>query len=156
MQLAPFVVLTALALAGCQTAPPTFEVPRGGSYSASKEEVWRRTFTALRDHGLEVRSAHFDDGRLGAALEGFADHGWAWCERARVVDRSSNTRRFDWARPVDRDLALLVEVMERDGLTEVTLDADFTETQIDPYRNLPLIQGCLSTGELERSLLAAI
>lgn len=154
MRLTPLLVLAAL-LGGCQTAPPTFEVPRGQSYAEDKEAVWQRARAVLAAQGLEVRREDFAAGRIEARREGFSDRGWARCERARVVDRG-DSRGIDWARPRDRDLALIVDLEERGGETEVTLEASFTETQIDPFRNLPLTQRCRSTGELERSLLAGL
>jgi hypothetical protein len=156
MRLRPLLMLAALVVGGCQTAPPAFEVPRGQSYSQDKAAVWQRTLAFLGGQGIEVRREDLAAGRIEAELDGFTERGWAWCEPARVVDRSSDSRGIDRARPVDRDLALIVDLEERGGATEVTLEASFTETQIDPFRNLPLTQRCRSTGELERSLLAAI
>jgi hypothetical protein len=156
MRRTPLLLLAVLTLGGCQTPPPTFEVPRGQSYPEDRAAVWQRTLDRLADQGIEVRREDLAAGRIEAGLEGFTDRGWAWCERARVVERFGDARRLDRARPVDRSLALTIDLEERPGGTEVTLETRFTETQIDPFRNLPLTQRCRSTGELERSLLAAI
>jgi hypothetical protein len=156
MRLTPLLLLAVLALGGCQTPAPTVAVPQSQTYPEDRAAVWQRTLARLADQGIEVRREDLAAGRIEAGLDGFTERGWAWCEPARVVERFGDARRIDRARPVDRSLALTLDLQERPGGTEVTLETRFTETQIDPFRNLPLTQRCRSTGELERSLLAAI
>ena len=86
----------------------------------------------------------------------YQDSGWADCERARVIDRTSNSPRPRRARPISRDLALEVAVRETAVGAEVQPVARFTEQQNDPWRNLPFTQPCRSTGVLERALLDSL
>lgn len=150
-------LVAAAALAACQPQPPPeFEVPSSRTYQASKAEVWEGVLGYLDANEIAVRRQDFARGEIVAGRQGYEDQGWAWCERAIVADRSSDSRRPTRARPSSRDLALQIQVRALDGASEVLLAAEFSEEQINPYRNLPLTQPCLSTGVLERELLAAV
>lgn len=149
-------LVTAAVLAGCQptTERPEFEVPTSRTYQQEKEAVWRGVLVYLEEAGVAVVQEDFASGLLLAAREDFENEDWAWCERAWVWDHDRDRRRR--ARPLDRDLALEVQLRERDGVTEVELASEFTEEQIDPFRNLPRTQRCISTGVLEQELLMAL
>ena len=146
-----------LLLAACQTPPPpVYHVEQGRSYDQTKAAVWSELLGFLERQRIAVTSADFERGAIAAERHHFEDQGWADCQRARVVDNSSNNRRPTRARPVDRDLALQVAVAEVAGATRVTLEASFTEQQINPYNNLPFTQRCRSKGVLEGALLDAL
>ena len=63
---------------------------------------------------------------------------------------------MSWALRVDRDLALQVDVAEDAGATRATVDARFDEEQISTASYEHFMQGCRSTGALERALLDAL
>jgi hypothetical protein len=151
-----FVLCTGLLVAACQTPPPAYEVERARSYAKAKQAVWDDLLGFLERSRIAVTSADFGRGAIVAERRDFEDQGFADCGRAWVVDNTSNSRRRTRARPVDRDLVLRVAVAETAGATEVTLAADVTEQQINPYTNLPITQRCRSTGVLERALLDAL
>jgi hypothetical protein len=146
-----------LLLAACQTPPPpVYHVEQARTYDKTKAAVWAELLAFLERQRITVTSADFERGALAAERHRFEDQGWADCVRARVVDNTSNNRRPTRARPVDRDLALQVAVVEVAGASRVTLDASFTEQQINPYSNLPFTQRCRSKGMFEGALLEAL
>ena len=148
--------LCLIALWACAPREPTlYQVERGRTYAEDQAVVWERVQRFLRAHGITVVAADPATGVITAERREYQDAGWAECERARVIDRTSNSRRPTRARPLSRDLALEVTVRESAGGTEVRPLARFTEQQNDPYRNWPFTQPCRSTGVLERALLDA-
>ena len=145
------------ALWACAPREPTvYHVERGRTYVEDRAVVWERIEGFLRANDIAVLSADQATGVIMAERREYQDAGWADCERARVIDRTSNSRRPRRARPLSRDLALEVTLRESAGDTEVQPLARFTEQQNDPYRNSPFTQPCRSTGVLERALLDAI
>ena len=134
----------------CTTSSAAGPMSRIGRWcgSASKE--------TCRANDIAVLGADQATGVIMAKHREYQDAGWADCERARVIDRTSNSRRPRRARPLSRDLALEVTLRESAGDTEVQPLARFTEQQNDPHRNSPFTQPCRSTGVLERALLDAI
>ena len=145
------------ALWACAPREPTvYHVERGRTYVEDRAVVWERIEGFLRANDIAVLSADQATGVIMAERREYQDAGWADCERARVIDRTSNSRRPTRARPLSRDLALEVTLRESAGDIEVQPLARFTEQQNDPYRNSPFTQPCRSTGVLERALLDAI
>jgi hypothetical protein len=136
--------------------PTVYHVERGRTYAEDEAVVWEGVERFLRESGITVTGADPATGVITAERTEYQDAGWAECERARVVDRNSNSRRPTRARPLSRDLALEVTVRESAAGTEVRPLARFTEQQNDPYRNWPFTQPCRSTGVLERALLGAL
>ena len=147
--------LLALGVA-CQPQQKVYHVERGRIYGEDEGVVWQGVQRFLRESGITVTGADPATGMITAERTEYQDAGWADCERARVIDRTSDNRRPTRARPLSRDLALEVTVRESAAGTEVQLLARFTEQQNDPYRNWPFIQPCRSTGVLERALLDAL
>ena len=151
------VGLCLVVLWACAPREPTvYQVERGRTYAEDQAVVWERVQRFLRANAITVVSADPATGVIWAERRAYQDAGWADCERARVIDRTSNSRRPTRARPLSRDLALEVTVRESAGGTEVQPVAQFTEQQNDPYRNWPFTQACRSTGVLERALLDAL
>jgi hypothetical protein len=104
-----------------------------------------------------VQNAAPDTGVIEASRDNFQDAGWAYCEPARFTDNASDTRRQRRARVfLDRSLELRIAVRETGGGVQVAPDAQFTERQINSFRNLPFDVPCRSTGMLEKELLDAI
>jgi len=146
-----------VSCAACAPREPTvYQVERGRTYAEDEAVVWQGVQRFLRESGITVTGADPATGMITAERTEYQDAGWADCERARVIDRTSDNRRPTRARPLSRDLALEVTVRESAAGTEVQLLARFTEQQNDPYRNWPFIQPCRSTGVLERALLDAL
>ena len=140
----------------CQPQQKVYHVERGRTYAEDEAVVWEGLERFLRESGITVTGADPATGVITAERRAYQDAGWAECERACVIDRTSNSRRPTRARPLSRDLALEVTVRESAAGTEVQLLARFTEQQNDPYRNWPFTQPCRSTGALERALLDAL
>jgi hypothetical protein len=147
--------LVALCVA-CQPQPKVYNVERGRTYAEDKAVVWDGVLGFLQANDITVVSADLATGVIHAERTEYQDAGWADCERARVIDRTSNSRRPRRARPISRDLALEVAVRESAVGAAVQPVARFTEQQHDPWRNLPFTQPCRSTGVLERALLNSL
>jgi hypothetical protein len=152
-----FLGLGLLALCvACQPKPKVFEVERGRTYAADKAAVWDGVLRFLQANDITVVSADPGSGVIHAERTAYQDAGWAECARARIIDRTSDSRRPRRARPISRDLSLDVTVRESAGGAEVQPVARFTEQQLDRWRNLPFTQACRSTGVLERALLDSL
>jgi hypothetical protein len=149
-------LLLAALLAACQPPPPVYHVEQSRSYAKARPVVWDELLVFLERHRIVPITADPAGGRLEAERHGFEDMGWADCERAWVIDHTSNSARPTRAKPVARDLSLEIALEQAAGTTEVGLAARFSEEQIDPYRNLPFAQPCRSKGVLERALLDAL
>jgi hypothetical protein len=147
--------LVALCVA-CQPQQQVYHVERARTYAADQAAVWDGAVRFLEAYHITVVSADPARGVIHAERTEYQDAGWAHCERARVRDHSSNSARPTRARPLSRDLALQVTVRDSAAGTEVEPVAQFTEQQVNPYRNLPFTQPCRSTGALERALLDSL
>jgi hypothetical protein len=147
--------LVALCVA-CQPQQEAYNVERGRTYGEAKAVVWDGILRFLEANDITAVSADPATGVIQAERTEYQDAIWADCERAWVIDRTSNSQRPDRARPLSRDLALEVAVRESAAGTEVQPVARFTEQQNDPYRNWPFTQPCRSTGVLESALLNAL
>jgi len=149
--------LVALALAACQQPePPVYDVETTRVYAEDKRAVFDSVLRFLESQEVEVVGSNVESGTIHAERSDFDEVGWADCERRRVTDRTSNSRRRIRATPVDRDLDLRIMLRETDSGTEVELDPEFSEEQINPYTNLPFIAPCRSKGVLEAELLNSI
>jgi hypothetical protein len=145
-----------VALWACAPRAPTvYHVERSRTYAEDRAAVWERILGFLQANDIAVLGADPATGVIQAERREYQDAGWADCERARVIDHNSNSRRPTRARPLSRDLVLEITVSESDAGTEVQPVARFTELQNDPYTNWPFIQPCRSKGVLERALLDA-
>jgi hypothetical protein len=147
--------LVALCVA-CQPQPKVYNVERGRTYAADKTAVWDGVLRFLQANDITVVSADPASGVIHAERHAYQDGGWADCERARIIDRTSDNRRPRRARPISRDLALEVAVRESAVGAEVQPVARFTEQQHDRWRNMPFTQPCRSTGVLESALLNSL
>jgi hypothetical protein len=146
-----------LLCGACAPREPTvYRVEPGRTYTEDRAVVWERVRSFLEANGITVASADPATGVIEAERRDYQDAGWADCERAWVIDQSSNSARPTRASPISRDLALEVTVRASAGGTEVQPRARFTEQQLDPYRNWPFTQRCRSTGVLETALLNAL
>ena len=149
--------LVALALAACQQPEPkVYDVETTRVYAEDKRAVFDSVLRFLESQEVEVVGSNVESGTIHAERSDFDEVGWADCERRRVTDRTSNSRRRIRATPVDRDLDLRIMLRETDSGTEVELDPEFSEEQINPYTNLPFIAPCRSKGVLEAELLNSI
>jgi hypothetical protein len=140
----------------CQPQPEVYHVERARPYAADKAVVWDGVLRFLQANDITVVSADGATGVIHAERTAYQDAGWAYCERAWITDRSSDSRRPRRARPISRDLALEVAVRESAVGVEVQPVARFTEQQHNRWRNMPFTQPCQSTGALERALLDAL
>jgi hypothetical protein len=152
------VILAALFFTGCQQpAPPQFQVEQSRSYNRGKQAVWNDILAFLRANDIAVTRSDFASGEIGAVRLRYQDAGWADCEPAMVTGHPSGNRSPARARIfLDRSLTLRVDVREAGGMVEVAPDAQFSERQINMYKNLPFDVPCRSTGVLEKALLDAI
>lgn len=148
--------LVMLCVACAPRERKVYNVERGRTYAEDQAVVWDGVERFLRANAISVVSADQRSGVIEAERREYQDAGWADCERARVIDRTSNSRRPTRARPISRDLSLQVTVRASAGGTEVQPVARFTEQQNDPYRNWPFDQPCRSTGVLESALLDSL
>jgi hypothetical protein len=110
----------------------------------------------LESQDIEVVGGNVESGIIHAERKDFDDVGWADCERQTVTDRTSNSPRRIRADPVGRSLDLRIMLQETDSGTEVRLDLEFSEEQINPFINLPFTARCRSKGALEADLLNSI
>ncbi|MGH6919989.1 MAG: hypothetical protein ACREJ0_20055 [Geminicoccaceae bacterium] len=151
-------MLAALVLTACQERPaPQFQVEESRSYALSKEAVWNDILAFLRANDITVKRADLDAGAIEAHRDNFQDAGWAYCEPAIVRDHASGNARPRRARIfLDRTLSLRIDVREAGERVQVAPDAQFTERQVNMFKNLPFDAPCRSTGMLEKALLDAI
>jgi hypothetical protein len=150
-------MLAALVLTACQRPVPQFQVEESRSYDLPKETVWNDVLAFLRTNDITVRSADLAGSVIEAHRDNFQDAGWAYCEPAIVRDHASDTRRQRRTRIfLDRSLELRIDVREVGDMVQVAPDAQFTERQINSFKNLPFDAPCRSTGMLEKALLDAI
>jgi hypothetical protein len=150
-----WLCLVALCVA-CQPQPKVDDVERARTYAEDKAVVWEGVLRFLQANDITLVSADPGTGVIHAERTAYQDAGWAHCERARIIDRTSNSRRPRRARPISRDLALEVVVREGAVGVEVQPVARFTEQQHNRWRNMPFTQPCRSTGVLESALLDAL
>jgi hypothetical protein len=150
------LLLAGSMVVACQTPPPAYQVERSRTYGQSKEQIWNKVLRFLKQNDITATRVDFAAGTIEAERSHYQDAGRADCPIPWVVDHNSNSNRRRKARPVDRDLALAIQVREAAGATDVALDARFQEEQINPWRNLPFDQPCRSKGVLERALLNAL
>jgi hypothetical protein len=149
--------LLALALAACQQPePPVYDVETTRVYAEDERAVFDSILRSLESQDIEVAGGSIESGTIQAQRRGFKDVGWAECERRRVTDRNSDVRRRIRATPVERNLDLRITLRGTDAGTEVRLDPEFSEEQINPFTNLPFIAPCRSKGVLEAELLNSI
>jgi hypothetical protein len=149
------LALVALCVA-CQPQQKVYNLERGRTYAVDKAVVWDGVLRFLQANDITVVSADLATGIIHAERTEYQDAGWAHCERARIIDRTSNSRRPRRARPISRDLALEVAVRESAVGAEVQPVARFTEQQHNRWRNMPFTQPCRSTGVLESALLDSL
>jgi hypothetical protein len=152
-----FALIAALLLASCQQPePPVYDVETTRVYTEDKRAVFDDVVRFLESQDVEVVVGNVGSGVIHAERRNFDDVGWAWCERQRVIDRTSNAPRQIRADPVERKLDLRIVLRETDSGTEVQLDPYFSEEQINPFTNMPLTAPCRSKGVLEAELLSSI
>lgn len=150
-------LVAALALAACQQPePPDYDVETTRVYSEDKRAVFDDIVRFLESRSVEVVGGNVASGTIHAERSNFDDAGWAHCEPRTVIDRTSDARRRIDANPVERNLDLRIVLTETDSGTEVELDPEFTEEQVDPFTNLPFTVRCRSKGVLEAELLNSI
>jgi hypothetical protein len=147
--------LVALCVA-CQPQPEGYDVERARTYAEDRAVVWDGILRFLQANDITVVGADLTTGVIHAERTAYQDAGWSDCERARVIDRTSDSSRPRRARPISRDLELEVAVRESAVGAKVQPVALFTEQQNDPWRNQPFTQHCRSTGVLERALLDSL
>jgi len=149
-------VMAVLALCACQQ-PPTFQVEQSRSYALSKDTAWSNLLAFLHANDITVVKSDPAAGVIEARRTRYQDAGWAYCEPAVVTSHFGNSRRPRRTRiQLDRDLALQIGVREIGDRVQVAPHAQFSERQINPYKNLPFSVRCQSTGALEKSLLDAV
>jgi hypothetical protein len=149
--------LVALGLAACQQPePPVYDVETTRLFTEDKRATFDSILRFLESRDIEVVGGNVESGTIHAERRDFDDVGWADCERQRVTDRTSNSPRQIRADPVGRRLDLRIVLRETDSGTEVQLDPEFSEEQINPYTNLPFTAPCRSKGVLEGELLNSI
>jgi hypothetical protein len=149
--------LLALALVACQQPePPVYDVETTRVYAKDERAVFDSILRFLESRDVEVVGGNVESGTIDAERRDFDEVGWADCERRRVTDRTSNSRRRIRATPVERNLNLRIMLRETDSGTEVQLDPEFSEEQINPFTNFSFVAPCRSKGVLEAELLNSI
>ncbi|MEM9439698.1 MAG: hypothetical protein AAGA73_04575 [Pseudomonadota bacterium] len=148
-----YALIAALALAGCQAQPTVYDVPKSQSYDLRQSDIWDRLVAVLEAEGFSIAEANPTTGRLQATLAGFQDQGWAVCKPRRVIDRHDDKNRRGRGRPVDRQLDLVADIVDD---IRVNLHTNFSERQINPFKNLHFQTSCRSTGTFERLLFDRI
>ncbi|MGI9450087.1 MAG: hypothetical protein ACR2QH_05530 [Geminicoccaceae bacterium] len=118
--------------------------------------IWSQVLDFLDRNDLDLVEADQAQGSILAIRTAYQDQGWAVCKPARVIDRHDDKNRRDRGRPVHRDLRLQVRVLAGNDGGVVQPRAEFTEEQINPFRNLPFSTRCRSNGTLENALFEAI
>ena len=149
-------VFLGLSLVGCQPQPVTYNVPESRPFSRDAAVIWPQVLAFLERNGLVLVEMDQAQGSILATRAAYQDEGWADCKPARVIDRHDDKNRRGRGRPVNRDLRLQVRILAGNGGTVVQPRADFTEQQINPFRNLPFTTRCRSNGTLENALFKAI
>jgi hypothetical protein len=99
--------LVALCVA-CQPQSKGDNVERARTYAEDKAVVWDGILRFLQANDITVVGADLTTGVIHAERTAYQDAGWADCERARVIDRTSDSSRPRRARPISRDLELEV------------------------------------------------
>lgn len=152
------IAMTFLGLSsiGCQPQPITYDVPESRSFSRDAATIWPQVHAFVDRNGLELVETDKALGSILAIRADYQDQGWAVCKPARVIDRHDDKNRRGRGRPVSRDLRLQVRVLADNDGTVVQPKANFTEEQINPFRNLPFTSRCRSKGTLENALFKAI
>ncbi|MEM7023924.1 MAG: hypothetical protein AAF637_15230 [Pseudomonadota bacterium] len=151
------ILFATLVLVACQPERPQFQVDRTRVYQQSKQVVWDKVVAFLQANDITVRRSDFETGTIEANRDNYQDAGWAYCEPAVFINRTTNSRRPRRARIfLDRSLALRVDVGDGGAGVRVSVDARFTERQMNQHRNMPERIRCQSKGVLERSLLDSI
>jgi hypothetical protein len=149
-------VFLGISLSGCQPQPITYDVPESRSFSQDVDTIWPQVLAFLDRNSLDLVEENQAQGSILAIRAAYQDQGWAVCKPARVIDRHDDKNRRDRGRPVSRDLRLQVRVLAGNDGTVVEPKANFTEEQINPFRNLPFTTRCRSNGTLENALFKAI
>lgn len=143
-----------LLLAACATAPATPTVPTTRTVAAPVDQVRQKVVTAVRDSGLMPETT--PTGVLAVA-RGSASPDWADCRLALFSwDQDDGPPRSSWQSPQARQARVAVSLTPEGQGTRVSVSPQFSATYSDPYRSLPVEQGCISTGALESRLLGAI
>jgi hypothetical protein len=142
------VALSASLLSCAPAAPPAEPIERSRTVAAAPDEVRARIDGELR--------------RLGFAAG--ADGGWgrptgapeAWAQCGTIVTSGGETgSQREQARPRARAATVSVTITPTAAGTQVGVATSFEATYHHRFRNLPFTAPCASTGELERTLLAA-
>jgi hypothetical protein len=131
-------------------------MPESRSFSQDVTVIWSQVLDFLDRNDLDLVEADQAQGSILAIRTAYQDQGWAVCKPARVIDRHDDKNRRDRGRPVHRDLRLQVRVLAGNDGGVVQPRAEFTEEQINPFRNLPFSTRCRSNGTLENALFEAI
>lgn len=142
------LVMIAAALLSCAPAPPPAPVERSRVVAATPGEARARLDGELRRLGFATSG----EGYVRAAG---VPESWAECRTIITAGGGETSSQRDFARPQARSAAVSFTLTAADGGTEVRLATRFAATYTNRFRNTPFTAACGSTGELERSLLAA-
>lgn len=154
------LAVVAALLAGCATAPQSYQVERVREYQAPREVLWSRLVSYFAGNQFQVKTISERDGVI---------HGEQ--ERAFPQDASNSERRAGFiggyadcgdvftSMPEGQKIELNVVLLETaQARTRVTVNALFRETYYDlsGWGSEPPPRVCNSTGVLERQILDRI
>jgi hypothetical protein len=150
------VALLAVALVGCTTQPQPRPQEVGVSrvYAMNEEALIVRLREVLASYQIEPGVYDPATGTLRAGRRDLGQTSWAICQPLRV--RDPDGERLREAEPLRLDVELAVRLEDVDSGTQVTLQPDFIETNLDSFTNLEVTHRCRSTGAIERDILGAL
>ena len=143
----------AALLAGCAAGSgPRVAEPVRGQAGVAPAVALERAAASLSRLGFEV--GPITPLSVHAVRRGGADEAWAKCGRVLIVyDQDPQVRR-SWVAAQTRAAEATVGVAPAAGTGSiVAVDARFSATYLDWYRNTPFRRACPSTGVLEGKVL---
>jgi hypothetical protein len=148
--------LLALTLAGCATQPQPRPQEVGVSrvYAMSEDALVVRLREVLASYQIEPGAYDPVTGTLRAGRHDLGQTTWAICQPLRV--RDPDGERLREAEPLRLDVDIAIQLEQASNGTQVTLQPDFVETNLDSFTNREVTHRCRSTGAIERDILGAL
>ncbi|WP_287011309.1 hypothetical protein [Brevundimonas sp.] len=146
--LAGLAALALLGVAGCATAPATYDVKNSEVIPASQDVVWERIVGFFATNNLSIKTIEKASGIIaaerivGSPAVGGKILGWADCGANALATARSQS------------IDLNVFVRPQAAGTSVTVNTHFTEGRYNALTEAPETVSCNSTGALESAILA--
>lgn len=145
--------VSAIVIAGCATAPQTFDVKNKREYQASKDVVWERLIRYFATNNIQVKTLEKASGVVYAERELTAASTW-YTDRGKVGDMA-DCGKTPFSVPLVQTIQLNVYVREESaGKSSATVTVTFREfynQQASLGATSPVT--CNSTGVLETKIL---